>query len=190
MKESCKRKIRQTLSRREVHTISDNNFFPSAVLLPIYRNGDEYYLVFTKRTQNLKNHKGQVSFPGGAFEGGNDRNLADTALRESFEEIGLRGKDVEILGKLDETTTVSHFIISPFIGAIPYPYEFNLSHSEVDELLRVPISTLINESNPSEQFAIGNGECLPVYTYRYKNHLIWGATARILRQFLQLFFQV
>ena len=184
-----KEKVKRILTQRGRRVIKDAHLTPSAVLLLLYKKDGDCCILFTKRTENVTYHKGQICFPGGGYQE-EDGTARITALRESFEEIGLRGKDVEILGKLDETTTVSHFIISPFIGAIPYPYEFNLSHSEVDELLRVPISTLINENNPSEQFAIGNGECLPVYTYRYKNHLIWGATARILRQFLQLFFQV
>jgi 8-oxo-dGTP pyrophosphatase MutT (NUDIX family) len=96
----------------------------AAVLLPLFKNATDYHLVFTKRTETLTHHKGQVSFPGGSFEP-SDGDLLTTALRESYEEVGIRPEHVSILGRLDDLSTFStSFTISPFVGLIPYPYPF------------------------------------------------------------------
>ena len=99
---AMKQKLRQALSQRQKRHIADASRVPAAVLLPIYHKQGEYYILFTKRTENVKDHKAQISFPGGAYEEG-DGTLVDTALRESAEEIGLKAEVVELLGELDDT---------------------------------------------------------------------------------------
>ena len=133
-------------------------------------------------------HKGQLSFPGGAWDKG-DEDLLATAFRESFEEIGLRPEDIELLGELDDVETlVSNFVITPFVAAIPYPYEFKINQREVEELVEVPLSVFLDQNNFSEELLQGKGETVVSYSYRYKDHVIWGATARILKQFLDSVF--
>ena len=103
----------------------------AAVLLPLFRNATDYHLLFTKRTETVRQHKGQVSFPGGSFEPA-DGDLQTTALRESYEEVGIQPEHVTILGRLDDLATFStSFTISPFVGLIPYPYPFRPNPLEV-----------------------------------------------------------
>jgi 8-oxo-dGTP pyrophosphatase MutT (NUDIX family) len=183
-----KQKIKQTLASRQRQVVVREGLRPSAVLVPIYEKDGEYYIVLTKRTQNLMHHKGQVSFPGGARDKG-DRDLAATALREAFEEIGVRPDDVELLGSLDDQTTyTSMFVITPFVGAIPYPYKFTVSGREVEELIEAPVSTLLKPSSYSPQTQDETGRSYDWGHFVYGDHQITGITARILRQLLDLVF--
>jgi 8-oxo-dGTP pyrophosphatase MutT (NUDIX family) len=178
--------LREILSQRRRQTLTNTGLSQAAVLIPICQKEGEYYILFTKRTQKVEYHKGQLSFPGGARERG-DKNLMVTALRESFEEIGLRPEDAEVWGGLDEVRTItSRFAIAPFVAAIPYPYSFRINSEEVEELIGVPISALLKQEVSPEQLIGDGGELLTSYFYHYKDHIIWGATARILKQLLDL----
>ena len=181
-----KDKIKQILSQREKVTIQDEGLTRAAVLIPIYENAGEHYLVFTKRTEKVNDHKGQISFPGGACQEGENPETA--VLRESQEEIGLDPKSVEILGELDDTVTITNYAVSPFVAAIPYPYEFTKSPEEVEEILEIPIRALLDKDNIREELELRQGKLVPVRSYEYNRQVIWGATARILRQFLGLLF--
>ena len=185
-----KQRLRQALSQRKKRRIVDASLTPSAVLVPIYHKQGEYYILFTKRTEDVKDHKGQISFPGGAYQE-EDRTLIDTALRESAEEIGLMPNDVEVLGELDDTTTVtSSYIISPFVAFIPWPYQFKLNREEAEEIIEIPISALLDKNCLRKETEIIDGETVASYFYHYQGRVIWGATARILNQFLDIFTQV
>jgi 8-oxo-dGTP pyrophosphatase MutT (NUDIX family) len=180
-----KEKLRQALSSRQKVRLSCSGLIEAAVIVPIFRKGGEYHLLFTLRSEQVAHHKGQISFPGGARSEG-DHSLLDTALRESWEEIGLKAKDTEILGELDDTpTTTSSFNISPFVAFIPYPYEFILNRYEIDEIFSIPISVLFNKANKKEErYSFGN-DVFVDYSYEYEGKVIWGATARIVHQFLE-----
>jgi len=121
-------------------------------------------------------HKGQVCFPGGTREP-SDSSLLQTALRETEEEISLKAKDVEILGEFDDSVTLtSNYVISPFVALIPHPYPLKADGREIREIFSVPLSFLVDEANFKQDS----------YAYEYEGHIIWGATARILRQFIDL----
>ena len=183
-------KIKRILSQRERQTfiITDVPLAPAAVLLPLYEREGEYWMLFTKRTQKVAYHKGQISFPGGARDE-EDRDLMDTALRETFEEIGVKPEDVEILGELDRMGTLtSNFLITPFVGIIPHPYEFTIARDEIDELVEVPISALLDRNNYREEFQVYEGMTYQGSFFDYEGKVIWGATAKILKQFLDLVF--
>ncbi|TET39810.1 MAG: CoA pyrophosphatase [Dehalococcoidia bacterium] len=185
-----KERIRRILSQREKQNIvvTGAPLAPAAVILPLYHKEGEYHILFTKRTEKVEHHKGQISFPGGARHE-EDRSLEDTALRETFEEIGVRPEDVEILGELDNMGTISsNFLITPFVALIPYPYEFTVNTDEIEELLEVPLSALLDEKNYREEFQIYQGIPYRGSFYEYRGKVIWGATARILKQFLDLVF--
>lgn len=187
---NMKERIKEILSQREKQNIiiTDAPLAPAAVLLPLYQKGGEYHILFTKRTEKVEHHKGQISFPGGARHE-EDRSLEDTALRETFEEIGVRPEDVEILGELDNMGTISsNFLISPFVALIPYPYEFVINPDEIEELVEVPIAALLDKKNYREEFQVYQGISYWGSFYQYKGKVIWGATARILKQFLDLVF--
>jgi len=185
-----KQRLKQALSQRKKQLIIDNSRVLSAVILPIYYKDGEYYILFTKRTEKVKYHKGQISFPGGAYEE-KDRTLLNTSLRECDEEIGLKAEDVEILGELDDTaTTTSSYIISPFVAIISWPYQFKLDDYEAEEIIEVPISALLAENSLHLETETIDGEIFPSYYYHYQGNVIWGATARILNQFLDIYSQV
>jgi 8-oxo-dGTP pyrophosphatase MutT (NUDIX family) len=182
-------RLREALSRREKRRITGANLTTSAVLVPIYYKEGQYYILFTKRTDRVKEHKGQISFPGGARHK-RDRTLLDTALRESAEEIGLAPGEVKILGELDDTTTkTSKYVISPFVALIPYPYQFRVDKREVEEIIEVPISALLDK-DLRQQTRVIDGQAVTSYFYHYQGRVIWGATAEILNQFLGIFSRV
>ena len=183
-----KQKVKEALASQQRQVITKEGYRPSAVLIPIYENKNEHYIVLTKRTQSVMYHKGQISFPGGAYDK-EDGDLADTALREAFEEIGVRADDVEILGNLDDQSTyTSKFIITPFVGAIPHPYKFKVSRREVEELIEAPLSALLKPGCFSPETQDEEGKSHPWGHYVYGNHKITGITARILKQLLDLVF--
>jgi 8-oxo-dGTP pyrophosphatase MutT (NUDIX family) len=178
--------IRRTLSQR--HKVIDrfDGYTPSAVLIPLYEREGECYLVFTRRTEIVNHHKGQISFPGGGRHP-EDRTLMDTAIRESWEEIGLNPQDAEVLGELDDIATyTTNFVISPFVAAIPYPYEFRASPYEVEEIIEVPLSVLLDKRNFSQEVVSLGDQLILQYFYRHGDQVIYGATARIVKQFLEV----
>ncbi len=179
-------KLKEALAKRQVVHLSDSKLRVSAVLVPIFMKSGQYHLLFIQRTERVKEHKGQISFPGGAYEKA-DGQLLNTALREAEEEIGLALGDVEVLGGLDDMLTVAtNYIISPFIGVIPYPYQFKLDNWETEELIEVPITALLDKNCFSESKTITNGHEIEVYFYKYGDKVIWGATARILKQLMEI----
>lgn len=181
-------KLKELLFRRPKKSITNDKLVPSAVLLPIYYKEGEVNILFTRRTEKVKTHKRQISFPGGARQGG--ESLLDTALRESAEEIGLAPDKVKILGELDDTVTlVSNYIVSPFVGLIPWPYDFKPDGWETDEIIEAPIPALLDEESWQHKTEVVAGREVIAYYYHYRGDVIWGATARILHQFLGLFVQ-
>ena len=182
-----RQRLRQALSQRRKQHIVNPNLVPSAVLLPIYYKQGQYYLLFTKRTQEVKYHKSQISFPGGAYQP-EDGTLIDTALRECAEEIGLIAGDVEVLGELDDfVTQTSGYIISPFVAIIPWPYHFELNRKEIEEIIEVPLSALLKMGRLRLETRIIDGQEVTSFFYHYQDRVIWGATALILNQFLDIF---
>jgi 8-oxo-dGTP pyrophosphatase MutT (NUDIX family) len=178
-------RIRNILGNRERKVIEHLPFAHAAVLVPLFKKGKDCHLLFTKRTNTVRYHKGEISFPGGVFDEG-DSELERTAIREAFEEIGLRQDDVQILGVLDDIVTITEFIVTPFVGFFPYPYPFKVSPIEIAELIEVPLSSLLDEKCFGEREIVQGDRQRIVYTYQYGDHTIWGATALILKQFLDL----
>ncbi len=181
---SVEKKLKQALSQRQKLYISDARRTASAVLIPMYKKQGEYHILFIQRTDRVKDHKGHISFPGGAYEEGDD-NLLQTALREATEEVGLAAEDVEVLGELDDLRTIgSNYVISPFVARMPWPYQLKVDEWETEEVIEVPLSVLLDTSNVSQDKTILEGEEIDQYYYHYHDKVIWGATARILNQFL------
>ena len=177
--------IRELLSSRKRRVIEHPPFSHAAVLVPLFRKGEDCHLLFTKRSDQVKYHKGEISFPGGVVDE-EDTELERTALREAFEEIGLKEDDVQIIGVLDDIVTITEFIVTPIVGLFPYPYPFKVSEVEIAELIEVPLASLLDEDCFSEREIFRGDRKEVVYAYQYGNHIIWGATARILKQFLDL----
>lgn len=184
--DSALQSVHTILSRREPQATGNPSLRPSAVCLLLYPKNGEYCVLFNKRTEEVEFNKGDMCFPGGGRDP-EDVDLAATALRETHEEMGIRPEDVTILGELDDTATMAGFFIHPFVGTIPYPYKFSPSSIEVAAVVEVPISHLLDKRNLREETRIlPNGHQTTTVAYAAGQHLIYGATARILGQFLGL----
>jgi 8-oxo-dGTP pyrophosphatase MutT (NUDIX family) len=158
----------------------------AAVLLPLYETEAGPHFVLTRRTERVPTHKGQISFPGGGFQDG-DGNLLATALRESEEEIGLRPADVDVVGVLDDTVTAaSAHVVRPFVGFVPHPYPFRLDSFEIEELVHLPLSPLLEPNCFREEVWDRDGRPHSVFFYEHDGHTVWGLTARILKQFVEV----
>jgi 8-oxo-dGTP pyrophosphatase MutT (NUDIX family) len=177
--------IRAALASYTPKRIERDGLARAAVLIPVYEVDAVPHTILQVRTELVLHHKGQIAFPGGAVDEG-DTDLAMTALRETEEEIGLQREDVEIIGRLDDLTTISDFVVTPFVGRVtkPAPYPFAPSGYEVAELLVVPIPHL--HANRHDGPVRWRGRPVGPPSYGYGEHVIWGATARLLGQFLEL----
>jgi 8-oxo-dGTP pyrophosphatase MutT (NUDIX family) len=149
-----------------------------------FRDG-EWHVVVTQRTQQVEHHKGQISFPGGACEA-EDVDLEATALRETFEEIGIPPDRIEILGVLDDYRTITHFVVTPFVAVIPHRFDYRLEKQEVELVVEVPLSFLLDPANRRTEALEHEGRYYQVLFWDYGPHTIWGATAQILKGLLDL----
>ncbi len=173
------------LAHRTKKTVGDLSLTPASVLLLLYPKDGEYCILLNKRSEYVEHHKGEISLPGGARDP-EDRDSLETALRETEEEMGIQRGEVTVLGELDEVATRSRFLVQVFAGTIEYPYKFKPSAVEIAEVLEVPISSLKDPANLRVETHLENGASVTSYSYAYNQHLIYGATARILQQFLEL----
>jgi 8-oxo-dGTP pyrophosphatase MutT (NUDIX family) len=177
-------RISRVLESRSPRTRKEAYYKPAAVLVPVQERKDGDYLILTQRSARLQHHSGQVAFPGGRVDP-NDQGSLETALRETYEEIGILPSHVQILGQLDQVTAAYNFLVTPYVGLVPFPYEFRLNHAETAAVFSVPVAELLKRGCLTEDgFFSSNGE--PIYHFRYDGWDIWGATARILKQFLEL----
>jgi len=186
--EAFKENLKAILGDREPKMIASSNshYKEASVLVPLFRNDGRFWLLFTKRASTVEYHKGEVSFPGGTVDSGDDTHER-TALRETFEEIGVREEDIEILGRLDDMTTLtSQFIIHPFVGMIPFPYPFRINRREVERLIEVPLEFFFDPSQPLPHRIGFRGERIEMPAFIYRDAVIWGATERILENFIGL----
>jgi len=167
--------------------VPGRNYRAAAVLIPLVCAQDKWHLLFTRRTDMVQNHKGQVSFPGGAAEA-EDTSREDTALRETCEEIGIEQGQVEILGKLWEMPTITGFSVTPVVGLIPWPTPLSLSPLEVSRVFIVPLAWLADPANREEvELTLPDGRHEKVvYFQLFEGEKIWGATARIALNFLRV----
>jgi len=156
----------------------------AAVLIPIFWFENEWHIVYTRRTDKVETHKGQVSFPGGACDPG-ETKPEQTALREAQEEIGLRPDDVRVLGQLTPMITITSFRVSPVVGVIPWPYTFRVGSNEVARVFTMPISYLKDKKNRWEFKLPGRRYGLIIY-HPFDGELLWGATAIMTDTFLKV----
>jgi 8-oxo-dGTP pyrophosphatase MutT (NUDIX family) len=160
----------------------------AAVLIPLVNWKDEWHLVFTRRTDRVEHHKGQVSFPGGGCDLA-DGTAESTALREAEEEIGLKPSDVAVLGRLDDVLTITRYRVTPVVGVMPWPYELRLEPAEVERVFTIPLLWLAGRNNWQEQFALPDGTPRPFPVIRYDlydGEFLWGVSARITHNFLEV----
>lgn len=160
---------------------------PAAVLIPFLIRNSAWHILYTRRTDSLPEHSGQVAFPGGRADPG-DGSPEATALRESFEEIALHAEDVKVLGSLNALPTVTNYHVTPVVGKIPWPYTFILAEEEVSKIFTIPLKWLANPNN----FEIRTREVpnyyAPVeviYFLPYEEEILWGVSAQITLNLLK-----
>ncbi|HTX46954.1 MAG TPA: CoA pyrophosphatase [Solirubrobacteraceae bacterium] len=150
----------------------------AGVLVPLYERDGDLHAVFTKRRDDLRRHPGEISFPGGRRDDG-DSDLSETALREAEEEIGLPRSDVEIVGALQPTPTIATgYSVYPFVGLIEPGHEWKLSPREVAEVIELSFADL--REGYGRRRLLRRGLPIRTDTYLVGEHMIWGATARII----------
>lgn len=157
---------------------------PAAVLIPMVCDGGYWHVLFIRRSETIPEHKGQVAFPGGAKEP-DDNNAEKTALRETYEEIGIEPKDIRILGELDDLITNSGYLLTPVVGVISWPRLLKLESEEVARAFTIPLSWLANPSHHEERMYRRDGQDRQVIFFDlYNEELLWGVSARIVVEFL------
>ena len=156
----------------------------AAVLVPLVWHDEEWHLLFTRRTDRVESHKGQVSFPGGACDEG-ETTPEQTALREADEEIGIQTSDVKVLGRLANLITISYFRVTPVVGVVRWPTVFRVGEHEVARVFTIPLAWLADESN-RWQFEIPGRNRSVIAYHPYDGELLWGATARMTVDFLKV----
>ena len=159
---------------------------PSAVLLPLFEKPHGWEILFTRRSHKVSSHKGEISFPGGRVDE-TDHRAEDTALRETQEEIGVRPESIQLLGRLPDSYSIAGYRITPFVGKVEEIQRFHPNPYEIDEIFCVPLQDLIQPGVLRIHHRVLAGEHQhDVYVFNWKeDYPIWGATARILKTFLE-----
>jgi 8-oxo-dGTP pyrophosphatase MutT (NUDIX family) len=182
---------RRRLATHERHVAPPEMFAPAgsliraAVLVPIVDRG-QACLAFAKRTEHVATHKGQIGFPGGVVTAG-DASALEAALRECEEEVGLPRAAVETLGVLDDTPTVAtRFVVTPFVGLVTQPVLWQPDGEEIEAVIEIPYAALLDRANFRAETWIRDGVTREMYFFDYQGETVWGATARILKDYLDL----
>ncbi|NIM45334.1 MAG: NUDIX domain-containing protein, partial [Nitrososphaeria archaeon] len=166
-------RIVKNLSRRRHLKINTAGRRRAAVLILLYPDDGDVKIVFTVRSEEVAEHKGQISFPGGAWEKG-DRSLLETALRETFEETGIKVAKDHVIGRLDDTfVLVSNFVVSPFVVFLDGPPRPKLNTTEISQIIEIPLSRLYEAE---ERIIESGGRRIKSLVFTYGEYVIWGAT--------------
>jgi 8-oxo-dGTP pyrophosphatase MutT (NUDIX family) len=185
--ESLTARLADRLEAERNRTVTEWEATPAAVLVPFYLEDGQWNLLYTRRTESVASHRGQVSFPGGAIEP-EDPSPEQAAVREANEEIGLLPDDVEVLGRMNALLTVTQFHVTPVVAKISWPFQIRLNELEVASAFGVPLTWLLNPDHVHEdqrESAMLGGP-VTVYTFNaYHDEVIWGATARITMDLLK-----
>ena len=187
--ENISNTIKDILNERTSKPTSEKHSHKShaSVLIPLFKDDGRYKVLFTERSRKVEHHKGQISFPGGRVDDEDD-TFEDAALREAHEEVGLATKDVAILGQVDDAyTNSSNFIVHPYVGLIPHPYHFKINEGEVERIVSVPLDIFFSDdaNHKSDSVKI-KGNVYPGTAYHFEGHIIWGATARMMENFIDI----
>ena len=152
---------------------------PAAVLVPIVERAEGAQVLLTRRAASLRKHAGQVSFPGGRIDPG-DRDAVAAALRETAEETAITSDHIQVLGTLSPYRTVTQFDITPVVGLLAPNFSAHPEPDEVAEIFEVPLDFILNRDNHVRESAEWRGETRHYYAMPYRNYYIWGATAAML----------
>ena len=162
-----------------------NNMKQAAVLICLFKKNGDYHLPLIRRPMHEKNHPGQIALPGGARE--ENEALENTALREAFEEVGIIPDSVDIIGKMTPLPVpISKYLITPFIGITENEPKWNINEKEVDELIILKFKDLIDSDDGYYEDWNLNSHMLRVPIFKVMNKDIWGATAAVLSELVDL----
>ena len=159
---------------------------PAAVLVPVVLRDEGPTVLLTLRTSHLRDHAGQISFPGGRSER-EDASPEETALREAEEEVGLHRRHVEIIGRLPQFLTITGFVVTPVIGLITPPFDLQPDDFEVAEVFETPLVFLMDQQNHVRHEVVHQGKAHHYWSMPWQTYNIWGATAGMLRQLSEVF---
>ena len=176
-------RLRTNLKHFERETMSIDGFRQAAVLVPLLRGPDGFELLFTVRSATLSSHAGQISFPGGRSDPG--ETLAQTARRETLEEVGLRVEERDLLGELSELPSPARYVVTPIVGVVDWPQPLTLNRAEVEEVFTVPLAEL-RTSEPRTEARYLEGMKRILYYYPWQERVIWGMTGNVLKNFLDV----
>jgi len=165
--------------------LDSNSYKIAAVLFPLIEKNNELKVILTTRSKDLPSHPGQVCFPGGKLEKA-DKNIIECAKRESFEEVGIKSDQINLLGQLDDCITGTNFKVTPVIGLIDSNYIPVLQEKEVADIFEVPLDYFIEKNNQKIEYANYKNKSYSYYQYNWKNKKIWGSTARIIVNFCEI----
>jgi 8-oxo-dGTP pyrophosphatase MutT (NUDIX family) len=180
------RYLKNLLPPEPANVNAEKKYRVAAVILPLINRNNKWNVIFTKRTESVDHHRGEFSFPGGLVEE-QDRDSKSAALRETEEEMGVKKDDIWILGALSpELTAVSYFLIHPYVGILSRDVNFKINSQEIDRILEIPLEELLFMKDVREEIFEDKGRKFRVYFYNYHGDVIWGATGRILKQFLDI----
>lgn len=168
----------------EINLTDETRLKCAAVLVPLIWADSQWNLLFTRRTEHVESHKGQVSFPGGGCDEG-EVTPEETALREAQEEIGVDPKRVRVLGRLANMITITSFRVTPVVGVIEWPTVFTVGQHEVERIFTIPLYWLADTRNRWEFPVPGRNRSLIAF-HPYDGELLWGATARMTVDFLRV----
>lgn len=171
-----------------VERVFPRPLIPAAVLVPLVERREGLSLLLTQRTEHLKDHPGQISFPGGRIERRDDGPVA-AALRESHEEIGLPLSHVDIIGTLAPHAVITGFAVTPVVGLVDPSFELRLDAFEVAEVFEVPLGFFVDRANRRKQTRNLHGLKLPTVEYHYQDRRIWGATAMMIDAFIKVIYK-
>lgn len=177
-----KEHIRECLSSLKPRKLTDGFTRQAAVLMPVLECQHESHFLLTLRTEEVQTHKGQISFPGGMREG--EEALMDTAIRETFEEVGIESNRIEILGRFHDYVSINNYRVTPFAAFLHPPFTIKPQIREVAEILHVPFTTFQDPSRLRIEKRSNADQEMDVYYYSYGTHQIWGLTARIIKDFI------
>lgn len=186
MREQTRTLIRTKLESHPARRVEVPDLVPASVLIPVFEYDGLTRVLFTRRSGQLNKHAGEVSFPGGRQDP-NDPTPLHTALRETHEELGIPAESVRVLGDLDEISTVTSYRVHPYVGEIPWPHELKPSADEVSIVFDVPVEELMDPAAYTlHRSHTWKGRPYPVHQFQVRSENIWGATGKILAQFLHV----
>ena len=179
--------IKERLGSYQPLRLKLDGTIPAAVLILFLDIDSRPFILFTRRTELVEHHKGQISFPGGARDP-RDISLTETAQRETYEEIGIPKTQIKLIGESDEFRTNTNYLVRPLIGILFPPYSYSPNYREVDEILHIPLALFLDDINfEIKKWNFLNKE-YDLYFYYYQNHTIWGVTAFLINRLVHIVF--